>query len=273
MSGLKHRLFVVCTMGILFGAGISLAYINPYDGRISFSELLLQVSGSRGSFALAFGMTELLAFGLRMVPGFIFELYMGIELYRFFCTASVYLFSRTPKRLPWYGKELGQILGLSFFYQLFLLAGEVLAAVLRYRVEFDRSALSLGLYHVTVFTLWVCGMTLLVNLAAFLLGSSGSFLLVAGVQFFLIALLAPLRMVQEDPQRLCRLLRMNPISHLVLGWHSSHEETLQQVLHSPYEGLYLGDSLAFMLVFCGICAAACAFYIVRYDLILSDLEV
>ena len=105
MFTLKRKLFLIPLLGLLFGAAAALAFVNPYSGAISLSELTLQLSGSRGEFQLGFGVVELVELTLRWVPMFVFEMYLGAELYRFFCTASVYIFSRTPRRLSWYAKE------------------------------------------------------------------------------------------------------------------------------------------------------------------------
>ena len=109
MYTIKNKIFPVLIAGILSGGILSIVFINPYDGRILVSEAILQLSGSSGAFPLTPAFKDLISFTIRMIPDYMFELYIGIELYRHFCTASVYVFSRTPKRSGWYIREVVEV--------------------------------------------------------------------------------------------------------------------------------------------------------------------
>ena len=87
-------------MGFCCGSLLAFSYINPYNGQITLSELILQLSGSRGEFPLGFSsLPELLSFSSKLLPSFLFELYVGTSLYQHFFAASVYIFSRTDIEL------------------------------------------------------------------------------------------------------------------------------------------------------------------------------
>lgn len=72
------------SVAVLCGVLLSLAFVNPYSGQVTLSELVLQLSGSRGDLPLGTSLPELLSFSIKMVPYFLFELYIGVYLYRHF---------------------------------------------------------------------------------------------------------------------------------------------------------------------------------------------
>lgn len=272
MHTIKRKLLVILIMGLLFGAAEAVAYVNPYFGTISLSEIVFQLSGSRGNFELDFNINELLGLTIRLIPTFGFELYMGTALYHYFCTASIYVFSRTPSRLRWYMNEIAAQAILSFVCELALMVGTILVTLMRFQVEFDGVGLALCAYHIVLYTLWIYALTVLVNLLAILFGSSTSFALLAGAQLILITLLSLLRLCKDNTVLTAKLLRLNPIAHLVLGWHSSHVEVLDQVMQSPYNGLYLYSSMLLTASLCALTVLLGASVVKRYDLLISNSE-
>ena len=52
---MKHKeITFLLLMGFCCGSLLAFTYINPYNGQITLSELILQLSGSRGEFSLVF---------------------------------------------------------------------------------------------------------------------------------------------------------------------------------------------------------------------------
>ena len=82
---MKHKeITFLLLMGFCCGSLLAFTYINPYNGQITLSELILQLSGSRGEFSLGFSsLPELLSFSSKLLPTFLFELYVGTSLYPF----------------------------------------------------------------------------------------------------------------------------------------------------------------------------------------------
>ena len=113
---MKRLLFLL--LAIPFGVWLSFSYINPYGGSITLSELVLQLSGARGTFALDLNLNELLDFTLRLVPVLVFQALAGTLMYQYYCTASVYVFSRIERRTAWYRRELGALAVKAFAYHM-----------------------------------------------------------------------------------------------------------------------------------------------------------
>ena len=262
-------------LAIFGGLYLAIAYVNPYEGSIPLSELVLQLSGSRGKFELGASITELVAFSMRMIPSYIFEVFFGIVLYRQFCTASIYVFSRYPRRLNWYFSEVSTIGGAVFLYQLISLLTILLVTKVRYQVQIDSAGVILLAYHFLIQVVWIYAMTLSINLLAILIGSSSSFLTIVGLQIICTTLLTSVDKIRKlfnstIIQEL--VLRINPISRLVLGWHSSRIEAVNRVLDPPYSGLDLNSSLLYIFLFGVTVLIAGGILVERHDLLISDLE-
>ncbi len=188
--------------------------IRPYEKELVLSDMILQLSGNRGSIILGASMHEIITFAFKLMPDLILECYLGIALYRNYCTASVFIFSRIPNRKKWYMKETGLLLLYILFYETILHTLVLLFSVFRFDVSFNTMGFFLFGYNILLRTLWIFLMALLMNLCGILFGGSNFGLGVIMVQLAMIALLS-----------LCKahpiISHFNPIAMLVLGWHHS----------------------------------------------------
>ncbi len=272
---MKYRYRLLFLIAVVSGVYLSVMYINPHSGGISLSEMILQLSGSRGSFVLGFSYSELASFVMRLFPEFIFELYAGIMLYRHFCTASIYIFSRYPHRVRWYIGEVCHLGGAVCIFNILLLAVTILTTASRYGLQIDSAGIVFMAYHFLIHSLWIYGMTLSVNLLAIYFGSSTAYALVISVQLVCIVLLNLMDwLVRYYGGKLSyeNVLKWNPIAHLILGWHRSNMVSVNQVLTSSDMQVDLKCSLIIFLLFGIIITSTGAFIIKEYDLLVSDLE-
>ena len=267
----RNQTYCVTISGILCGILLSFVYVNPYSGQITVSNLAMQLSGSRGEFALGLSLPELLSFSMRNIPCFLFEMYVGVRLYRHFCTASVYVFSREPNRIFWYAKECGWILLEVVLYQSIILISAIWTAFYRYDVIWDPAGFALVIIHVGLYSLWLFSMTLWVNMFSILCGSEVAFAITIGGQTVLIALLPLLRIFENNFPAFTIAMNVNPIAHLVLGWQSTSVNWLNQAIHSSTNVL-LSVSLIYMASIALLTATACGHIVKNKDFIVADSE-
>lgn len=256
------------------GIYLSFGYINPWGGAIDLSEAVLQLSGSRGSFVLGFSSTELMSFSMCLFPTFLFELYTGIRLYRHFCTASTYIFSRYPRRVRWYLREAGGLGGTVCAFQLILLAAAMAVTAVRWDLRIDSGGMALLLYHFLIQSLWTYIMTLSVNLLSIYLGSGGAYASVICIQSVCIVLFYVVDQAVRHSQGLSHsmFLIWNPMAHLVLAWHSSETEAVGRALEPEYMGADLNHSLILFCILGAAVTAAGAVIIKNHELLVSDSE-
>lgn len=250
---------------LLFGLWLSWSYINPYGGATTLSSLVEQLSGSRGDFPLEPHMSELLSFTLRLLPSLVFQALAGISLYRHTCTASVYVFSRMPNRLKWYGKECGILALQALLYQALMLATAVGVAAVRWTITDVSQGLPILLLHLTLWSLWTFAFTLGVNLLAIYAGSSAAFAALAAVQVACISTLAVLTHLKGNPDLALVVKRANPVTCLILSWQSSRFSTMGG-------SIYWEDSLALVLLFSAILTALGGYLIQHHDLLVSNSD-
>ncbi len=272
MYVIKNKLLPGLGIGLAGGVLLAFLFINPYQGEISLSEAVLQLSGSSGEFALMPVFRDLISFTIRLLPNYIFEMYLGTELYHHFCTASIYVFSRTPHRIRWYMKEVAGVWIVTLFVQMMQMFASIFVTALRYQVVVNQSGIVLMLFHIVVYAMWFFAMTLLLNLLAIQFGSNHAFLIVGGIQFAFTALLELVNLYEIMPQFSRYFLNCNPIAHLVIGWHTGRVEILREALDSPYHGVYMESSL-FWMVGISVVVIVCGMYLVwKHDFLNTYTE-
>ena len=260
-------------IGVVCGALLSFSSINPYDRQTTLQDLVLQLSGSRGDFVMELYYGAVVDFGFLMLPFFLYQFYGGIQLYRQFCVASVYIFSRTTDRVKWYFGELwGMCKGL-LVLQVFLQGTTLLVAALRWDVVWTREGWILLGVHVLLFTLWTFAMALGVNLLALLWGSSTGFLAVFAIQAGMLAALCLGQGLEPPSPFLDRLMLLDPISRLVLGWQSGGAFELESALPAEYgHVLTLSGSLMLLGAMTVAVVALGLVVIQKKDILVSNLE-
>lgn len=271
MRGRVYGWYVAVAVGC--GALLSVSRIAPYAGKITILDLVLQLSGSQGSSVLQLNYSAAVDFALLLLPFFLYQFYGGIQLYRQFCVASVYVFSRTTNRVKWYFSELWSMCKGLLVLQVVLQGTTLLVAVLRMDVIWTAEGWALLGVHTLLFSLWTFVMALGVNLLALIWGSNTGFLVVFSLQAGMLAALCMGQGVEAPSPFLDRLLLWDPISRLVLGWQSGGAFGFRGALPAVY-GRVL--TLSGSLVQLGLLAAAVVVLglvaIQKKDILVSNLE-
>ena len=275
---MKKRDYAVYIVAVISGVFLSLSYVNPYGGKILLSELILQMSGSNGEFVLNISaLNDWVRFALRLLPSCIMEVFLGVSLYRYFCIASIYVFSRCEDRRKWYWHEMLSMGKSVIFFQMIVMAVTIITAALRHQIRIDSPGVILLIYHLVLYTLWSYSMVILINLVALRFGSSEAFVIVMIIQIVGSVLLAAWAMLKNSPETGDKIsgiiLRINPISRLILGWQKSIIPEVDSIQTSAYEHFYLEESLL-VLVFINIIILIIGEVMVkRHDLLVSDSEI
>lgn len=270
-----RRFPAVLALGLACGAFLSFAFINPYYGEITITELVLQLSGGRGDIQMSANLLNLLEYSARQVPCILFELYIGTNLYRHFCTASVYVFSRTTDRLGWYRRECLSIAALALVFQAALLGSALTVALLRYTVVWDATGAQMFAAHAALYFLWTFAMTLLTNLLAMGAGSELAFASVFGGQAVGITLLIFLELLENNLPLYSVYMNINPIARLILGWHTFAVEACEangDFWQTVYAELSLPVSFLYLAAVAALITAGGAVLVQKHDLLAADAE-
>lgn len=250
--------------GFLSGIYLAVAFVNPYKGETSFEEMIFQLSGSRGELLMGCSLAELTGYILRMLPGYALCMAWGTDMYRHFCTASVYVFSRCTDRRKWYQKMLLTLFIKVGIYEIVLAGTVFLVTAWRYMIVEEKRGPEIFGMHLAVFLLWHMIWILLMNLLSLRFGSSMAGILVICSQTVCTAGLSAasfLERRQASAELINSLMKLNPVSHTILGWQ--------------YGGKYALNprgSLLFLAVCCGLITLAGGFMVGRLDILTEDLE-
>lgn len=253
----KFRLIPVSFIALLGGILTSLAYISSPSGVIKLSDLVLCLSGNRPGVS----MLDLLSLSSLYFPLYIFCAISGTNLYRHFCTASVYIFSRQPNRLKWYMRELFSLSMAAFIYQSVFLVASFWTTQANLKIEFEWSGMILLVFHFVIQFLWTYSLSLIINMFSIWLGSDLGYAFGIGLNMLLITLLT-----------VPGLLEINPASRLVFGWHRSENTLLGSVLNNSEHALSINVSLSYMMVLTLTLAIFVGIVVNRHDLLISNKE-
>jgi hypothetical protein len=217
-----RKSFIICIgVAMLWGAFQALFYLG-IRGEILLSDIILQYSFSDVSIILVY----LIEMSIRLLPFLLFQILFGTYIYQHFCSASIYYFSRCHNRVKWFLKESLKLYVFALIYPMVMVISGTAVTSITNHVVFDKASYILLIYYLLIHSPWLFLTALLMNVIAIRLDSSYGFIVVAGLQLTSVGLLLLWENVWPlvDTPNLDKhvfLLHLNPISHLILAWHSS----------------------------------------------------
>lgn len=253
----KNRFPLILIIAVTGGMLTSLAYISGPSSEIKLSGVILCLSGNEpGSSVL-----DLLSLSSMYLPLYVFCAFSGTNLYRHFCTASVFVFSRQPKRIKWYVHELISLFISVLVYQIVFTVVAILMTNWKMRIEIDLNGIVLLVYYLAIQSLWSYSLSLVINLLSIRVGSDLGYALGIGIKMVLITLLTA-----SD------LVAVNPVSRLIFGWHKSENPLLNLVLDNTEYALDIHFSLVYMATISVLLTIGGGFAVDRHDLLVSNKE-
>jgi len=152
-----------------------------------------------------------------------------------------------------------------------------LLMMVNHNVVFNKVSFILGIYYMIYYPLWLFVTTLLVNLLAIKITSGPAFVIVAGMQFMGIALLnlwdGVLSVEKgEYVERNLKLLEINPMAHLVLGWHNSEAYAIKQAKNLININMDMNVTTLYFAVLSVVILIIGILIVNRQDVIVSNME-
>ncbi len=228
----KFLLFAVL-WGVFSGFGISLR-----SDSVSFAFIILKF----GFVGLGYSISSIATFVEWYFPLIMFQILWGTYIYRHFCSASVYYFSRCSQRRAWFLKEACYLYLYVLAYLVTLLFVGTWAVGVSEPIHYDKEALPLLAYYLLIHSLWLYFTTLLINVLSIKFErSEGGFLVIGSLQVLCVAAFFTYQQLFErfaeisadtgeivlDGSVAMQVI-INPLSHLVLSWHSSSVQSIDK---------------------------------------------
>ena len=160
-------------------------------GLVTFISWGANVPGLPATFVLlgtAFRDAELMPSGipetlLSYLPLLLFQIFYGTMIYRHFCTASVYYFSRKTNRVKWFLPECAKLFLYAVAYTAVLLFSAVGIVAAFGSLQWNQGFWPLCIYYLATWSLFLFFTTLAVNVLSVLLTGSAAFLIVEAACF------------------------------------------------------------------------------------------
>lgn len=271
---MKHKeITFLLLMGFCCGSLLAFTYINPYNGQITLSELILQLSGSRGEFSLGFHRSQsCFRLARNCFQPFFLSCMLEQVYISIFVQQAFIFFQEHRIALHGYAKECIVIARFTLMYQVFLVAISVIVTCFRYNVIWTATGWGLLIIHIGIYSLWSFSMTLLVNILAILLGSGNAFMIIIVAQLICVTCIRLLNSLESNGTLFCTVLNVNPIAHLVIGWQYSSLRGLNEAIHAPWNVMSLSGTIFYLIAIMVLILVIGGHYVHKCDLIISDLE-
>ena len=133
----------------------------------------------------------------RFLPLLLFQIFYGTMIYRHFCTASIYYFSRKTKRVRWFLPECGILFLYALAYSAVLLFSGIGIVAAFGKLRWDPGFLPLMVYYLLIYSLFLFFTTLAINILSILVTGSAAFIIVEAVNLICIAVYSVLDPVSK----------------------------------------------------------------------------
>ncbi len=257
---------------LLWGVLESLFYLRLNE-KIILSDIIFQFSFLKKYIETPY----IIDMTIKFLPYLIFQILFGTCIYKHFCSASNYYFSRCINRTKWLLREAFLLYTYVLIFLFCMLAGGVMVTVITNELIFDLESIILLLYYLIIYSLWLYLTTLLINIIAVRFNSSVAFIAIAGLEMgciFSLVLWENVLPLQDSPfiDRNFLFLQLNPVAHLVLAWHSSFIEKLNMRINIYYQSFDLNISVVLFLLLSIIVTVVGCIVVKRKDLIIANNE-
>ncbi len=221
--------------------------------------------------------TAMIEFIIYYFPMLIFQAIMGTYIYRHFCSASVYYFSRVQCRIRWYVREAATLFYMVVIYLIIVVAITAAIAALGGGVSITYDSVILFIYYIIIHSLWLYSFTLLINVLSVKCGSTNAFACNLGFQALCMLYFVVLKNYLEfsDVNNIggrVVALKINPISHIVLHWHSSMFDSVNEKLNSFAIDFDLNESVIVCLCIAVAISVTSGIIIKNQELIVINRE-
>lgn len=262
-----YRLCLMTALGMGAYSAVEFLYARS---PLYFSDIIIQLSSQDTSFL----PNTLLDLAIQLFPVLLFQLLFGSFLYKEFCSVGVYIFSRCVNRSKWFIQKVSVLLLYALLYPLAMTACTTTITAIFGDVRFDLTSFILFLYYWLIYALWLFLTTLLINVLALKTDSGVAFGSIYGLQTCLILILFLWRdtLPLDDSlyaARNFKLLWLDPISHLIISWHSSSIPALDARIHAFDLPFDLNLSVLYFLIL-SVLAVITSYHIIKHhDMITS----
>lgn len=215
-------------------------------------------------------------FTFQYMPLFVFQIFFATHIYKHFCSASVYYFSRNINRINWFLKEVLKIYANTVIYLVTMCASEMIIIRMFSTITVDCSAIIIALYYIFIYSLYLMATTLAINVASIIFSSNIGFITVQSIILLSISIFFLLgNYIKDDiiTEKIILLLKSNMIANLIFSIHSSRIENINDLINIKGINFDLNFSIIYYLVLCVTIIIIGCLVVEKHEFITNSKEI
>lgn len=218
-----------------------------------------------------------------LLPVLIIELIYGSYVYKSFCNVGIYYFSRQYSRGRWFLRKCAELYLVIFLYILLAIGTKILLYGIVFGISIDYSGVYCLFYYLLHWSLWLFGVTLLINVISLKLTSTGGFMAVFVGQLLCMGsyvLASPNGIVSSFSRGMAftnAVVRWNPMSHIMIALQKSSNSEVQSriseiLIHENYPLIGFNFSTIYLMIMCLIIIMIGHWLVARFEFLTSNYE-
>lgn len=214
-------------------------------------------------------------FMFQYMPLFIFQILFSVNIYKHFCSASVYYFSRNINRIHWFLKEVAKMYVNAVIYLFVICVTEIVFICFFASITVDVSAVIIAIYYILIYSLFLLATTLAINVFSIIFSSNIGFITVQSVILLFISVFFMLGNYIGDgvfTEKTTLFLKGNMIANLIFSIHSSKIEKVNELIHMQEIHFDLNFSILYYLILsAGVLILGC-YVVEKHEFIINSKE-
>lgn len=214
-------------------------------------------------------------FMFQYMPLFIFQILFSVYIYKHFCSASIYYFSRNINRIYWFLKEAGKMFVNAVIYLAIICITQIIFICFFSSITINVSAVIIAVYYILIYALFLLATTLAINVFSIIFSSNVGFITVQSVMLLFISVFFMLGNYIEDgviTEKMELLLKGNMIANLIFSIHSSKIEKVDELIHMQDIHFDLNFSILYYLILSvGVLILGC-YVVEKHEFIINSKE-
>lgn len=187
------------------------------------------------------------------LPLFLFQILCGSMIYRYFCCASVYYFTRNGNRIKWFLMECGKLYVTTIGFLVVMFLSGTIALSFVSDITIDQDVLWMGGFYFLLHSLFLFSFTLAINVLSIVWNSTAGIVIPVGIQLMSIAFYTMLSGFSNtesgglSPEN-AWMIYGNPFAQIVFRIHTIDGKAISSVLGEEAFTFDLRTSVVYMAV-------------------------
>lgn len=214
-------------------------------------------------------------FTLSYIPLFVFQVVFATYIYKHFCSASIYFFSRNANRINWFLGEVAKIYVYAVIYLIAVCVAEIIVVSIFSIITVDSNAIIMSLYYVSIYSLYLLVTTLAINVFSIIFSSNIGFITVQSIILLSISTFFFLgNYIKDDiiTEKIALFIKSNLIANLIFSIHSSKFDEINNLINIKGINFDLNYSIIYCLILCTVVIVFGCCVVEKHEFITNSKE-